>query len=643
MWIAEKIYFNNYSGYTKAYQGSELVWEKPTVNNALIFTAKQANSTIGLANKSSNQTVEYSTDNATWNTMTTATTITLATIGDKVYLRGVLSANNTSSNYTRFTLSGNIKASGNINYIWNYNNLDAALKNYCGYYMFSGCTALTDIAELELPATTLAERCYSQMFRGCSNFTTAPELPATTLASYCYNSMFQYCTSLVNPPSLPATNLASYCYSSMLRGCTSLTTAPSLPATTLAMACYYYMFYGCTNLTTAPMLIATTLVNACYNSMFANCSNLNYIKCLATDISATDCTINWVANVASSGTFVKDPNMNDWTIGNNGIPTNWITKDPSQIQSISISGETEVFSGNTAVYTVNYTPSSTEQTGVTWGIYSSTGVVTANTYASIDVNTGVLTVLSGARFSSLVTIVATSIVDSSITDILDISVMYEEQIDFTKKHWWTATSGSYNFNLPTRWNNGYYVEIDQYFTATGNTSSVGSVLRQQDNNSPFEIFYNSGYYFDVHYPNSTSAATVNTSDYDHRVSFLRTVFNNSFTPNVKYRVKYQVTPTHGMWVYSGSTLVRSTTYSNGDKNYCTTQDYSIYPAGCYARSGWAVIGDIRVYDNNNTLIHNFQLYPNPNSNNKYQYYDRIAETWYPVVFGAISKVETTNR
>jgi len=110
--------------------------------------------------------------------------------------------------------------------------------------MFRGCTSLTTAPEL--PATTLAERCYESMFYGCTSLTTAPALPATTLTSNCYFYMFDGCTSLTTAPALPATTLTDNCYSSMFYGCTSLTTAPALPATTLAYHCYYYMFYGCT-------------------------------------------------------------------------------------------------------------------------------------------------------------------------------------------------------------------------------------------------------------------------------------------------------------------------------------------------------------------------------------------------------------
>ena len=168
----------------------------------------------------------------------------------------------------------------------------------CLFFNYDGGTEclVVNASKLLLPATTLVSSCYGFMFQGCTSLTTAPELPATTLTDYCYLYMFQ--------------------------GCTSLTTAPELPATTLADGCYSGMFNGCTNLTTAPELPATTLTDYCYNNMFYNCNNLSYIKCLATNISASNYTTNWVINVASTGTFVT-PSTTAWTTGTSGIPNGW--------------------------------------------------------------------------------------------------------------------------------------------------------------------------------------------------------------------------------------------------------------------------------------------------------------------------------
>ena len=202
------------------------------------------------------------------------------------------------------------------------------LANMCYQEMFVGCTGLT--AAPTLPATTLAMDCYRYMFMNCTSLTTAPELPAKKLAVFCYGDMFSGCSRLTTAPKLPATTLDQDCYNSMFSGCTSLIAAPELPATTVVYRCYSRMFWECTSLTTAPELPATTLAAGCYDKMFWGCSNLNYIKCLATDISATDCTKNWVFGVAKSGLFVKDSSMNSWTRGYDGIPVGWNVQDFSE-------------------------------------------------------------------------------------------------------------------------------------------------------------------------------------------------------------------------------------------------------------------------------------------------------------------------
>ena len=191
----------------------------------------------------------------------------------------------------------------------------------CYSNMFHDCMSLTTAPEL--PATTLATGCYISMFNGCTSLTTAPKLPATTLTEHCYETMFQGCTSLTITPKLPATTLAENCYSDMFEGCTNLTTAPELPATTLASQCYMRMFKYCTSLNTAPELPATTLTSKCYWGMFDNCQNLNYIKAMFTTTPSSSYTSNWVKDVAANGTFVKN-SAATWNVtGNDGIPSGW--------------------------------------------------------------------------------------------------------------------------------------------------------------------------------------------------------------------------------------------------------------------------------------------------------------------------------
>ena len=99
-----------------------------------------------------------------------------------------------------------------------------------------------------------------------------------------------------------------------------------LPVTTLNDYCYYQMFEN-NILTESPILPAKILKERSYGLMFYGCTYLTKITCLATDISASNCTLNWVKNVAASGTFIKDASMSSWTTGTGGIPSGWTVQN----------------------------------------------------------------------------------------------------------------------------------------------------------------------------------------------------------------------------------------------------------------------------------------------------------------------------
>ena len=299
--------------------------------------------------------LSYSLDNGdTWAELTATTPTPTVSIGNKIMFKGTMIPSGSSPyGIGTFSSTGKYNVMGNVmsllfgdnfinktnitgkNYTFYqlfYNNMHlvnasnlilpaTTLANSCYSYMFSRCTLLTTAPEL--PAKKLSNQCYQNMFYGCTSLITAPELPATTLANWCYSFMFQGCTSLTTAPELPATTLTDSCYQSMFFGCTSLTTASKLPAKTLTSSCYDYMFYGCTSLTTAPELPATTLVSNCYYEMFYGCTNLNYIKAMFTTTPSTSYTSNWVKGVSSTGTFVKN-SAATWNVtGVNGIPSGW--------------------------------------------------------------------------------------------------------------------------------------------------------------------------------------------------------------------------------------------------------------------------------------------------------------------------------
>ena len=77
--------------------------------------------------------------------------------------------------------------------------------NTCGgsdLFVFSFSGVGTIAATGDIRAISTNSFCHS-MFSGCTNLTTAPALPATTIAEYCYSGMFDGCTSLTTAPTLP--------------------------------------------------------------------------------------------------------------------------------------------------------------------------------------------------------------------------------------------------------------------------------------------------------------------------------------------------------------------------------------------------------------------------------------------------------
>ena len=249
--------------------------------------------------------LQYSLDNgSTWITLTVNTASPQLVTGNKILWKQTGLTPDSTNGIGTFSATGNFKAYGNIMSLYYGDDFvgkaNLTGKDYAFYQLFYQNANLTDAANLILPATTLSTYCYNNMFRSCTSLTTAPVLPATTLAESCYRSMFN--------------------------SCTSLTTAPELPATILQRYCYGWMFENCTSLTTAPYLPALGHVGYAYNGMFRSCTSLNYIKCM---LSPAGTSSNWVQNVASTGTFVKNPNTTNWTTGTSGIPSGWTVQNAS--------------------------------------------------------------------------------------------------------------------------------------------------------------------------------------------------------------------------------------------------------------------------------------------------------------------------
>ena len=274
--------------------------------------------------KNANRAMEYSLDKGkTWTTLAANTNSPTVSKGKYIMWRCTLNQGEQVGSFQgqkQFDVMGNAMS---LIFGDNFQGKDDLTGyNSVLYKLFNDYTGVVSAENMYLPAMTLSEGCYKQMFERCSSLTTPPKLPATTLANSCYMNMFAECTRLTSTPELPATTLAPYCYQSMFyrlrlstppalpattlaEGCYStmfqqawITTAPSLPANKmekncysrmfreshvtqailpameLAENCYLYMFEGCTSLITAPALPATTLAKECYYGMFKRCTNL---------------------------------------------------------------------------------------------------------------------------------------------------------------------------------------------------------------------------------------------------------------------------------------------------------------------------------------------------------------------------------
>lgn len=343
------------SGATAVYVGNDLVWSGGTAHDYSLdyFTAVALESGSYSWNVSN---VEYSLNDGSWTAWDSANGLSVSQ-GDKVRFR---SSTNTSYNGKTFGSTGNFNLEGNSMSLFYGDNFSGVTSNLGDsafnstfknniklinaenlifpalrigqrtfYYTFYGCTSLVK-APKELPATTINNWSYHSMFAECSALTQASKFLVTgTTTQQAFNSTFANCKSLVVPPELELHTLGQgelvFCF----MGCSSLATPIKLPATTLTSACYQQLFAECTSLTTAPELPAATLTSQAYDGIFSGCTSLNYIKCLATNISATNCTRNWVNGVAATGTFAKDPSMSSWTTGVNGIPSGWSVEDAS--------------------------------------------------------------------------------------------------------------------------------------------------------------------------------------------------------------------------------------------------------------------------------------------------------------------------
>lgn len=282
------------------YYGSNIVWQRdPEITEYLWFNAPLQAVTLNIASSLSNTTtLEYSTNKINWNTINISSggtsSITLNK-NQKLYFRAELSATGQdSSHYLHFNINiARIDIGGNImSLIYGSNFIGKTILNvnYEFYGLFINSTYLINASALRLPATTLTNYCYQNMFSGCTRLVNASfELPAEWVRYYSYNGMFNGCSSLTSPPDLSAaTKLDGYAFSNMFSSCTSLSVLPDFSNVNIITywAPWRYTFSGCTSIVDAryninnkrflPTNLTVTSGGSAYEFMFNGCKNLQY-------------------------------------------------------------------------------------------------------------------------------------------------------------------------------------------------------------------------------------------------------------------------------------------------------------------------------------------------------------------------------
>ena len=142
---------------------------------------------------------------------------------------------------------------------------------------------------------------FCNLFKSCTLLASAPELPATTLANECYSSMFEGCANLINAPALPAETLADGCYSWMFSGCLRLSTVKMLALSdqiTSKLDCFkYWLEQAGTEVEPRTLIVNDA---AAYNALSANnlANKYDYL------------TFNWRKDTPGNTVTVKDASNN---------------------------------------------------------------------------------------------------------------------------------------------------------------------------------------------------------------------------------------------------------------------------------------------------------------------------------------------
>ena len=291
-------------------------------------------------------------------------------------------------------------------------NLESATTieaNNAFYGLFAGAEKLVNNTErlLVLPATTLTEGCYDNMFSGCKGIEKAPELPAPKLEKGCYQEMFYDCAKLNHVKCL-ATDIKAENSTKDWLGKAG-TEATSKPVLESVLDMKAGSDDGVPEAWTAKKIVLVQSVTLGKTELVLVVGEAD-VTLTATVLpeDATDATVTWTSSNPAVATVTALGNMGTVHAVSDGNTT--ITAMAGDVSAtctvtVKLAGDLKFKESSIEKY-FNSSPFINELTVVGDGTVS---YESSNTnVASVDASTGKVTIAAGATAGQTVTITATA-------------------------------------------------------------------------------------------------------------------------------------------------------------------------------------------------------------------------------------------
>lgn len=249
--------------------------------------------------------------------------------GGTMWMRGTceIPADPQEEGGLQFSIDGYVHLSGYVHMLFKHNGSTSNYDfPYAYAHMFENCEGIVSCSGLQAIVMNQVGHA-KDMFSGCVNlqrppFVLFPRNVRLTRSAIC-QGMFKDCASLISSPQFSIGDTApEYMFAHAFENCVSILNAHGLDARYAKSHAFDSMYKGCTSIKYGPYIGAKYPEPFAFKDAFNGCSSLEYIVCMSE--SETDGTFSgWMDGVAENGVFYKSPDASFWSVGPNGIPSNW--------------------------------------------------------------------------------------------------------------------------------------------------------------------------------------------------------------------------------------------------------------------------------------------------------------------------------